>query len=169
MRLILPILATALATSALAQETRELDAHEHGHVSVQIAVEGSSVEMTLEAPGKNIVGFEHEAETDEQRAMVSEAEEQLSDPLALFELPEAAGCEITASEVELHIEGTHSAFEAEYALECADPSALTSIGTTLFEIYPTIEEIEVEYATPAGQGSGELEPGSATLTIPSTS
>ena len=169
MRLILPIVVASLAGPALAQETRELESHEHGHVTLQIAVEGSSVEMALEAPGKNIVGFEHAAETDEQRAMVSEAEGQLSDPLALFELPQAAGCETTASEVELHIEGTHSAFEAKYALECADPSALTSIGTTLFEIYPTIEEIEVEYATPAGQGAGELEPGSATLTIPSTS
>ena len=62
-------LAGALAaTAAVAEERRELGAHEHGHSTLTIAVEGTRVAMELSAPGADIVGFEHAAETDEQKA-----------------------------------------------------------------------------------------------------
>ena len=158
-------LSLALAAPLAAQETRELGAHSHGHVTLQVAVDGDAVEMVLEAPGVDIVGFEHAAETDEQTAAVEAARATLSDPTALFVLPESAGCAGEPAEVELHQEGEHTAFEVTHRLVCADPSALTEIGARLFELYPSIEEIDVEYATPAGQGAGELEPG-ATLALP---
>ena len=151
------------------EETRELGAHAHGHAELQVAIEGNAIEMAFEVPGESIVGFEHVAETDEQRAAVDEATTQLSDPLALFALPSEAGCEVASAEVELHQEGDHNAFEAEYALNCANVGAITALETTLFELYPNLEEIEVEYATPSGQGAGELEPGAASLSLPSTS
>ena len=150
-------------------ETRELGAHQHGHAVLQVALEGNMVEMAFEVPGESIVGFEHAPETDEQRTAVDEASTQLSDPLALFTVPTEAGCEVSSSAVELHQEGDHSAFEAEYALTCSNADAITTLETTLFELYPDLEEIEVEYATPSGQGAGELEPGAASLTLPSTS
>ena len=160
----LPGLFPAVANA----ETRELGAHEHGHVALQIAVEGDAVEMILEAPGADIVGFEHAPETDGQTAEVEAALETLSDPMALFVLPDAAGCTVEAAEVELHQEGDHNAFEAEYTLRCADAAAVTEVGTKLFDLYPSIEEIEVEYATPAGQGAGELEPDDAVLSLPTS-
>ena len=164
------LLAAAASGAALAEdkhdhEKRELGAHEHGAVELRVAVEGDTVEMMLEVPGNDIVGFEHAAETDEQKASVEAEKERLGDPLALFVVPAAAGCEVASAEVEHHQEGDHSAFEAEYALTCADPAALTTIETRLFELYPTIGEIDVEYATPAGQGAGELEPGEPRLAI----
>ena len=150
-------------------EKRELGAHEHGAATLQVAVEGDTIEMMLEVPGENIVGFEHAAETDEQKAAVEAQKETLGDPLALFVVPDGAGCDVASAEVELHQEGDHNAFEAAYALRCADPAAVTAIETRLFELYPSLEEIEVEYATPAGQGAGELEPGAASLALPTTS
>ena len=173
----LALSAALVATAAFAaekhghdhDEKRELGSHEHGHVTVQIALEGDSLQMALEAPGNDIVGFEHAAETDEQKAAVSEATEALSDPLAVFTLPEAAGCSVASSDVELHREGDHNAFEAEYALTCTDVSALTVIETRLFEMFPSIREIEVEYATPAGQGAIEFESGETAIALPATS
>ena len=55
----------ALADEA---ERRELGAHEHGHLVLNIAIEGDRIEMELMAPGVDIVGFEHAAETDEHKA-----------------------------------------------------------------------------------------------------
>ena len=162
-------LVPALASTALADEKRELDSHTHGHVELKVAVEGDTLEIALEAPGESIVGFEHEARTDEQKTAVEAARKQLGDAAAIFALPDTAGCEVKSSNVELHIEGEHSGFEASYSYSCATPASLTSLETKLFTLYPAIEEIEVEYATPAGQGTGEMEPGNAKLDLPATS
>ena len=170
----LPVLASALiagtfALPALAEETRELDSHEHGHVTLQIAVEGSDLLVSLEAPGESIVGFEHVAETDEQKAAVDAARQTLTDADALFTLPDEAGCSSRSAEVELHQEAEHNAFEATYAFTCSDMNALTSLSVSLFTLYPSIEEIDVDYATPAGQGSQELEADAPTLDLPMAS
>ncbi|MEM7669021.1 MAG: DUF2796 domain-containing protein [Pseudomonadota bacterium] len=94
-----PVLVLALmAPNALfAQETRDLGAHEHGHSSLNIAIEGTQIAMELEAPGADIVGFEHEAKTAEDRAKLDAAIAGLSKPLSLFVLPSAAGCTVTSS------------------------------------------------------------------------
>ena len=38
-------------------DVSQMDAHVHGHGILNIAVEGQVVEMELEAPGADIVGF----------------------------------------------------------------------------------------------------------------
>ncbi|MEO1468976.1 MAG: DUF2796 domain-containing protein [Pseudomonadota bacterium] len=108
-RLLLSTVALiALATPAIApgvavagSETRELGAHEHGVGSLNMAMEGTAVLIELEAPGADIVGFEHPAESAEDRAAVEAAKAALSDPLSLFVPSAAAGCTVTATEVAL--------------------------------------------------------------------
>lgn len=96
-------LAGALASfGALAEdEHRELDAHEHGHGALNIAVEGSRMVMELEVPGADIVGFEHVAESAEDKAKIEAARAVLAKPLDLFVLPAAAGCAVETAEVSL--------------------------------------------------------------------
>ena len=84
-----------------AEERRELGAHEHGHSTLNIAIEGERVLMELEAPGMDIVGFEHAATSDEDRAAVERARETLSDPLELFAMPADARCTVETAEVAL--------------------------------------------------------------------
>lgn len=146
-------------------ESRELDAHVHGHGTLTVAVAGDEVEMELALPGASVVGFEHAAETAEQRAAVNDAIAVLSDPLTVFALPGEAGCTVTSAEAELHQDGDHNEFEATYALRCEDTGALTGIETTLFERFEPLEELEVEFATPAGQGATELERGETTISL----
>ena len=66
-----PVLALAamalMPASVRAEEHRELGAHEHGHGTLNIALEGSRLTMELEAPGVDIVGFEHAASTKDRR------------------------------------------------------------------------------------------------------
>lgn len=99
------VLATLAAGAATATETRGLGAHVHGHGTLNIAVEGGTVAMELEAPGTDIVGFEHVAESAEDKAAVEAAKARLSDPLSLFVMPAAAGCTVVAAEVALIGEG----------------------------------------------------------------
>lgn len=97
-----------LPGAALAQEHRELGAHVHGTATLDVAVEGTTVSMILEAPGADIVGFEHPATSDDDRAAIEAATTTLGDPLALFAPPEAAGCTASSAEVHLVAEGDHA-------------------------------------------------------------
>ena len=93
--------AVMLAAGAATSESRQLDAHQHGHGSLNMAFEGSFVALELEAPGADIVGFEHPAETAEDRALIDAAIAKLAKPLDLFMVPAAAGCVVTAANVAL--------------------------------------------------------------------
>ena len=99
---------TALSASALAHEDhRELGAHVHGHGTFNIAIEGSRVSLELEAPGMDIVGFEHAPSNDEQKGAVEKAKALLSEPLTLFALPAGASCKVAEAKVELDSAHAH--------------------------------------------------------------
>src|SRR5262245_57975098 len=91
--------AVAAAAGVGAAQERQLGAHEHGRGTLNIALDGSRLSMELEAPGADIVGFEHEATTAKQKAAVEAAKKQLAAPQRLFELPSAAGCVLKEAKV----------------------------------------------------------------------
>lgn len=105
MRQTFPLIIALAATPAFAQETRQMEAHEHGTGRLNIAVEGNTVAMELHAPGADIVGFEYAPESDADQAKVAAAVEALEAPLDLFVLPEAAGCRVTEAHAVLELEG----------------------------------------------------------------
>ena len=166
---------------------RQLDAHEHGHGSFNIAIEGKRVSMELEAPGADIVGFEHKARTKKQKAAVSKAKKTLKKLTNVVSLPASAGCKIMKASVELHIEGddhddhghgkkkkaghdhgdkhakkeakeeSHSEFHAEYELTCASPEKLVELAFPYFKNFKGAEELEVSVAGPKSQKKFEVE------------
>jgi hypothetical protein len=102
----------ATAGIGSAQQHRQADAHEHGRGILNIAIEGAKVSMELEAPGADIVGFEHKAKTKQQKAAIEKAEQQLMVGEALFKLPAAAGCTLVTSGAVLEGEGHHHDHDA---------------------------------------------------------
>lgn len=146
-----------LATPAFASEKRHVEAHEHGHGRMTIAVEGKEMEMEFEAPGADLVGFEHKAGNDEERGKVAAAIARLKQPQALFALPKGADCTLEEAEVEQEFEGTHAAFHAHYHFNCATPSALDRIEFHYFSAFPGAEEVEVTMVGASGQKSYEVE------------
>ncbi len=158
---------------------RELGAHEHGRGTLNIAVEGARISMELEVPGDDIVGFEHAAKTKKQKAAVEKAKAQLSAPLALFKLPDAAGCRVTEAKVEIeagdhdrakadeksakgekgnaHAEGDgHSQFHAEYTLECASAGSIAAIEFPYFRAFAGAKRLDVNLITAKGQTKFEV-------------
>lgn len=117
MKATLPLLATLLALPAYAQDTRQLDAHEHGVGVLNIAAEGSTLLMELRAPGADIVGFEYSPETDADTAAVDSALATLGQPLSLFAIPEGAGCSVTDAAVALEVEDEGDHAEHDHGAE----------------------------------------------------
>ena len=87
-------LSAMAATSAVAEETRQLDAHVHGVGQLNIAFDGQQIAMEFHAPGADIVGFEYQPESAEDRAAVENAVATLARPMDLFMISEAAGCSV---------------------------------------------------------------------------
>jgi hypothetical protein len=170
---LLPILAaTAIAaTPLLAEETRQLDSHEHGVGQLDIAFDGQQIAMELHAPGADIVGFEYMAESAQDRAAVDAAVAMLAGPLKLFVLPDAAECSVVQAAAELESEedhpkeSGHTEFHAEYLLTCADPSAITEITFAYFDAFPNALEVEVQIISDAGATSFEVERDTPTLDL----
>ncbi len=100
-------LLVPIASVAVAEERRELGAHEHGHGTLNVAMDGDVVGIELRVPGTDIVGFEHEAKSDKDKAALKTAIDKLDVPLALFQLPAAAGCKVTSSKTEYNLDHDH--------------------------------------------------------------
>jgi hypothetical protein len=183
-------LAVAATTPVFAEETRQLDAHEHGVGQLDIAFDGKQISMELHAPGADIVNFEYAAESAEDRAKVDAAVAILARPSDLFVLTEAAGCTIVQASAELESEegqadhedehddhedddhqeknvgeAGHTEFHAEYLLACADPGAVTEITFTYFDVFPNALEVEVQLISNKGSTSFEVERDAPTLDL----
>lgn len=103
----LPLVLALLATPAMAEDSRQLDSHEHGVGELNIAVDGQTVAMELHAPGADIVGFEYEATSDADKAAIEAAVATLAKPLELFVLPAAAECTVTQASASLEGDAEH--------------------------------------------------------------
>jgi hypothetical protein len=106
-------LTTLISSPVFAQETRQLDSHEHGVGQLDIAFDGSQVAMELHAPGADIVGFEYAAESDVDIASVDAALLVLAQPLDLFVVPDAAQCSVVEARAELESEDAHDGEDHE--------------------------------------------------------
>jgi hypothetical protein len=109
----LPLLALSLAAASpvLAQETRHLDAHEHGVGQLDIAIEGEKISMEFHAPGADIVGFEYAATSDADKHAIEHAIEGLEQPLSLFTFSDAAQCKVLNAHAALEAEAHHGEHE----------------------------------------------------------
>ena len=67
------LLVSAMMSVSVAEETRQVDKHEHGVGVLNIATEGSSINFEFMIPGADIVGFEYKAKSDSDIAIVNAA------------------------------------------------------------------------------------------------
>src|SRR3989338_10642 len=75
------------------------DAQEHGSARLNVVLDGQALELELESPAMNLVGFEHAAKSDADKTKVAAARSQLQDPQALFGLG-AGDCTLSETELE---------------------------------------------------------------------
>ena len=174
------------ATSSLAEETKQLDAHEHGVGQLNIAFSANKIAMELHAPGSDIVGFEYGAKTDADHAAIDTAIETLSDPSKLFVFPKVASCTVIEAKAKLESEDAdhghddhdddedhddhdeepgHTEFHAEYLLECGNLSAISEITFSYFEIFPNALELEIQVVSDKGATAFEVEREDAKLDL----
>ncbi|MBN2992266.1 DUF2796 domain-containing protein [Pseudomonas cedrina subsp. fulgida] len=183
-------LAVAHAHEDHDHEHGSLGAHEHGVGRLNAVLDGQALELELDSPAMNLVGFEHVATTAADKAKVAAARKQLENPTALFNLPKAAGCVVSSQELNSPLFGDkpeadhdddddddhdatdaahehhhdHSEIHAHYQFTCATPTALSNLDLTqVFKTFPATQKIQVQLIGPSGQQGVDATAKAATL------
>ncbi|WLH78752.1 MULTISPECIES: DUF2796 domain-containing protein [unclassified Pseudomonas] len=181
-------LAVAHAHEEHDHEHGSLGAHEHGVGRLNAVLDGQTLELELDSPAMNLVGFEHPATSAADKAKVAAVRKQLENPLALFNLPKAAGCVASSQELNSPLFGDkpeadhdddddhdhdakdgehhhdHSEIHAHYQFTCATPTALSNLDLTqVFKTFPATQKIQVQLIGPSGQQGVDATATAATL------
>jgi len=96
------VLSYSMST-VLAEESRQVDKHEHGVGELNIAIDGSLAEFEFMLPGADIVGFEYEAKSDEDLAKIENALLVLENYENLFALTKNSKCVL--ADLDYHLSG----------------------------------------------------------------
>ena len=183
-------LAVAHAHEDHDHEHGSLGAHEHGVARLNAVLDGQALELELDSPAMNLVGFEHAATSAADKAKVAAARKQLENPQALFNLPKAAGCKVSSQELNSPLFGDkpeaehddddhatdgkgaaahehhhdHSEIHAHYQFTCATPTALSNLDLSqVFKTFPATQKIQVQLIGPSGQQGVDATATAATL------
>ncbi|EIK93839.1 hypothetical protein PMM47T1_24725 [Pseudomonas sp. M47T1] len=166
-----------------------LGTHEHGTARVNAALDDQTLALEMQTPAMNIVGFEHLATTDADKAAVAKARALLEQPLALFNLPAAAGCSVASQHLQSPLFGDvmpaedddddhdhdhdqpaatgehhHSEIHASYEFTCTSPDKLKALDLSqVFKTFPATHKVVVQMIAPEGQKGLDATPDNSTL------
>jgi len=148
------MLACAAAAAFAAEEKFEQHVHEHGKVTLNVALEGQALSIELDAPADNVIGFEHAPRTDAERSAIATAATLLQSGNGLFAFPPGAACKFAKSE--LHApewqEGQHHAdYEASFSFTCGQPQRLDWLQLPLLAKLREVRQAQVNVVTAKSQ------------------
>lgn len=141
-------------------------AHVHGAARLQVAVDGDTLNLQLETPLANLVGFEHAPRTDQQKRAIRAMAERLRQAGEIFTPSPAARCTTVSVELESPLlqpsppsggDG-HADLDGSFVFRCQDPAALRDLEVGLFASFPKLRRIDVQVAGPRGQSAARLSP-----------
>ena len=177
------LLISAMMSVAAAEETRQVDKHEHGVGELNIAVEGSAINLEFMIPGADIVGFEYEAKSDSDIALVNTALSKFQDFENIFTLSSSGNCNLVDAEIDInqgdehedehdhedehehedehdhdeHEEEAHNEFVAHYSFTCGNVKEIDRIDFPYFTTFPNSGELEIQFVSEVGSTSFEVE------------
>jgi hypothetical protein len=157
------------ASHVHADEFEQHRAHEHGKVTLNVAVDASTFVVELDAPAVNVVGFEHTPRTREERAAAQQASQFIQAGRSLLGFPPAAECRFSRTQfTEPHWEPPaaagadehgkesseeHADYEARLTYRCGHPEALSWFEPWLLAKLLNVTAARINLITPKGQRS----------------
>jgi hypothetical protein len=134
------------------------------------------LQLDLDTPLDNLLGFEHAPRNEKQRQSVSAMVEKLNKPGLLFVTTAAARCTPASAHLESPVTdansgrkdnedqaGGHADMEAQWNFSCEAPAALRSIEVRLFDVFPGLHNLDVQLVSPRGQSGAKLTTTARTL------
>lgn len=128
-------------------KNESIKAHQHGVGVLNIAQEDNKLIFEFELPGFDIVGFEYKAKKKEDIKKVKQAIKILSDFNNMISVPNNAKCEISYSNADLIIAGTHAEFFSKYILNCTNIIEINKIQINYFNSFENSKKLNVSLVT----------------------
>jgi hypothetical protein len=149
-----------LATPAIALAQGQ--AHQHGVLKLDIAIEARKLTLQMESPLNNLVGFERAPRNDAERKRIDAALARLKAAQALFAIDPAAQCQLANVVITSAVlkPGTsqpagasdeHADIDAGFEFDCLDADRAAFVDLGLFDAFAAMKQIDVQAATPKGQ------------------
>ncbi len=168
-------LATALSSFVFIGAAAAQDAHVHGAGYLSISADGSMLVTEFITDQHTLYGFEGEAATDEQRAVMTNVAAQLEASEALLDMQTSVTCAVASITVEEHTpdeglgghddhedhhdhdpHGHHDEHDGEEehgdvmirsVFTCDGSPSINSVNVTAFEQFPALEDVSVVVLT----------------------
>ncbi len=165
-------------------------AHVHGYSELTLVAEGDQLELEWVAPAKDVVGFEHRADSPKQVQLVEAARDQLLDSEAIYQFI-GANCSMADASVDVSSllpendhnhrehhdhghghekhhdherdEGDHSEVIARYRFSCQQLDQLSSLEVKIFGLFSGVQKIKTAWIKNSDQGATELTPQKAVI------
>lgn len=164
--------AVALVLGAVPVLAAEpVHAHIHGAVQLDVAVDGQTLTLTLEAPLDSVLGFERAPRTAAEKQTAQDALAALRASGPLFTPDPAAGCVFKSATADSEAlqpgakAGEHADLDATAEFTCTKPQQLRRIDLGgLLDRFPRIQRLQAQIVTAQGQFKQTLQRPARVLT-----
>ncbi len=163
---IIPLLAVLSIpiTGAAAEpfENGSHGAHVHGQAQLSFATEAQQVELLLESPVANLLGFEHAPGSAAEKAAWQQSRTLLQSG-QWVQLPAAANCQLQQQQLNEPWPQSpdphhHADVELSLTYQCNTPAALTEVRLDLFRHAADLHQVDVQWVSGQQQGAATLTP-----------
>jgi hypothetical protein len=167
----------SLALLCLPATAHEPGPHVHGAAELQVVIDGPVLEISLETPLDNVLGFEHVPKTDKQRAAVRSMAARLRQAQTLFVPQAEAQCSLSSVQLESTVlsadllgetqamaakaqteKGGHGDLDGTFTFVCGASEQLVGMEVNLMKAFPGFRKINVSVVGPKGQSATLLTP-----------
>ncbi len=165
-QLIALLVLSVAGGTAGADEMHDHGKHVHGEVTVNIALDGRTLALEIDAPAAQALGFEKSPQDDRERAAVKAVDDWFRSGRNMLGVPTAAGCRLTKAEFTPPKLGRgHADYRGSYLFDCAAPQSLAWVEVWALRRMQGLEKAEVNLVTPAGQRQETLRGGAVRITL----
>ena len=133
---------------------------------LDIALQDAGLDIEFESPAINVIGFEHEPATDQERAALLQANRTFDAGERLFVWPAGAACRQTSAKrtpITYEHDGDdekpnapEANYEVSYRFACEHPEKLEWIDVRLFGVTRGMQKITATVVTPKIQRQTDL-------------
>ena len=125
--------------------------HIHGRGHLHVTVVGNKLAVEVRVTGHDVIGFEREARSEQQRQTIAAAKKNFKDHSKIIVLPAEGRCLVSAkpkvvfvvsSKNERHV---HRDFRATYEFTCTDIDKVKQVDARLFTLYPQVTHLDARW------------------------
>lgn len=167
-------------------KAQEPGTHAHGMATLEIAIDGAAIQINLDSPLDNLLGFERAPRNEKERQSVKAMASRLHQAGTLFIFTPSAQCRLKSTRLESAVlapsllapapdsgksgdtvkadtSDMHAELVATWHFQCAVPQALQGVEVHLFQKFSSLKRINAAVVGPKGQSSAKLSPKSTRL------